>query len=82
MSVILLKSSGSNIEGIEIINTVVAVEGDTAGCGFDVGFTHGYDSVCAVVCDNLRDTEKLLVVVRVSVVDDTEKFVYREHEVG
>ena len=96
LSVVLLKSCCCDVEGIEIVYAVVSVEGDTAGSGFDIGFAHRYDSISAVVGDDLRDTEKflvvmrvcvidyteeLLVVMRVSVVNDTEKLVYRQHEV-
>ena len=79
---ILLEGSRGDIEGIEIIDAVVAVEGNTAGGGFDICLAHGDDGVSAVVGDDFGDTEEFLVVMGVSVIDDPEELIDREHEVG
>ena len=65
--------SGSGyVEGVEVVDAVVAVKRDSAGGCLDVCFTHGYDSIGAVVGDNLRYPEKLLVIVRIGIINYSE----------
>ena len=77
-----MQGSRSHIKGIEVIDAVISVKGDTARSRFDISLTHRNDSICTVVGDDLGDTEQLLIVVRVSVVDYSEQLVHRQHKVG